>query len=366
MSTPKTTLWAIEPHTKAKHEILRSYLGAWFGILGRRIPRIVYIDGFCGPGRYLDGEPGSPIIALELAVSHAEKLPGTEFVFIFIDQDKDRIEHLNSEIFQKKLPDNIKTNTLHGDFEGQITELFTYLKNKGTYLAPTFAFVDPFGFSGIPFCLISEFLNNPHTEVFVNIMADSMNRFINHPDETIPRHIVDTFGTDDVVDIVKYSPNRFQALRDLYQRQLQRHAQFVRYFEMRDRNNRIIYYLFFASNHPLGHTKMKESFWKIDDQTGFVFSDATNPHQPVLMSLDPAQELAQIIFLEFQGQQVLTEIIVHDFVEDATPYTGSHAKAALKFLESNRKLVVSPYKVDGKKRRKNSFPDGVTLNFEVE
>jgi three-Cys-motif partner protein len=366
MSTPQTTLWEIEPHTKAKHEILRRYLGAWFGILGRRIPRIVYIDGFCGPGRYLAGEPGSPIIALEMVTSHAQNLPGTEFVFIFIDQDKSRIEHLDFEIAQKSLPDNITTISLHGDFDGKVTELFTHLKNKGTQLAPTFTFVDPFGFSGISFCLISEFLKNSHTEVFVNIMADSMNRFIDHPDETIPQHIIDTFGTDEVIEIVKQSPNRFQALRDLYQRQLQKHAQFVRYFEMRDKNNRIIYYLFFASNHPLGHAKMKEAFWKIDSQTGFVFSDATNPLQPVLMTLDPAQELSQVIFMEFQGQQVLTEIVVHGFVEDQTAYTDSHAKSALKFLEGSRKVVVSPYKINGKKRRKNSFPDGVILNFAVE
>ena len=57
MATPTETLWELDPHTTAKHEILRRYLGAWFPILNRHHGRIVYIDGFAGPGRYIGGEP---------------------------------------------------------------------------------------------------------------------------------------------------------------------------------------------------------------------------------------------------------------------------------------------------------------------
>jgi three-Cys-motif partner protein len=52
MPVPVDTLWEIEPHTIAKHEILRRYLGAWFVIMGQTNRRIIYLDGFCGPGRY--------------------------------------------------------------------------------------------------------------------------------------------------------------------------------------------------------------------------------------------------------------------------------------------------------------------------
>ena len=65
MPVPKTTVWPLEPHTKAKHEILRRYLGAWFPILtsGGWNRRVIFLDGFAGPGRYSACEPGSPIIA---------------------------------------------------------------------------------------------------------------------------------------------------------------------------------------------------------------------------------------------------------------------------------------------------------------
>jgi hypothetical protein len=61
----RTTRWPLAPHTKIKHEILKRYLNAWLPILGSWAGRVVFIDGFAGPGRYSGGEPGSPVIALQ-------------------------------------------------------------------------------------------------------------------------------------------------------------------------------------------------------------------------------------------------------------------------------------------------------------
>ena len=67
----RMTLGPIQPHTEAKHDILRYHMGAWFPILGRSSSGpLQYIDGFAGPGEYGLGEPGSPIIALHLVQTH--------------------------------------------------------------------------------------------------------------------------------------------------------------------------------------------------------------------------------------------------------------------------------------------------------
>ena len=50
MAAPRTTIWAIEPHTMAKYAILRCYLQAWVPILTGSFRRVFYIDGFAGPG----------------------------------------------------------------------------------------------------------------------------------------------------------------------------------------------------------------------------------------------------------------------------------------------------------------------------
>ena len=98
MPVPVDTLWEIEPHTIAKHEILRRYLGAWFVIMGQTNRRIIYLDGFCGPGRYKKGEDGSPIIALKIALEHNSHQRIGEASFIFIDEKQDRVLYLEDEI----------------------------------------------------------------------------------------------------------------------------------------------------------------------------------------------------------------------------------------------------------------------------
>ena len=44
MAKPDETIWEIEPHTLAKHEILRRYLGAWFPILATQNSKLIYFD----------------------------------------------------------------------------------------------------------------------------------------------------------------------------------------------------------------------------------------------------------------------------------------------------------------------------------
>ena len=73
MSRIRTTVWPLDPHTAAKHAILRRYLDAWIPIMSRYHGRVLYIDGFAGPGIYEHGEPGSPLIALDAACPGAER-----------------------------------------------------------------------------------------------------------------------------------------------------------------------------------------------------------------------------------------------------------------------------------------------------
>ena len=61
-------------------------------------------------------------------------------------------------------------------------------------IAPTFALIDPFGFSGIPYALIQRLLSKNKCEVLVTVMVDSINRWLEHPDENINANIVETFN----------------------------------------------------------------------------------------------------------------------------------------------------------------------------
>lgn len=363
MSAPENTLWEIEPHTKAKHQILRRYLGAWFGILGPRHSRIIYLDGFSGPGRYQNGECGSPIIAIEIALSHNEKERLQEVIFVFVEEREDRFFHLKNEIQLLNLPKNFHIHIQQNEFENSLEDILDELSNQGERIAPTFAFIDPFGFKGAPFYLIERLLANDKTEVFINFMIDAVNRFLDHRDDIIRQHIIQLLGTNDIEEILNCRGGvRIDLIRDRYYRQLRTIANFVRYFEMRDQNNRRIYYLFFATNNRLGHVKIKEAFWHVDNQTGYRFSDATNPNQLVLFEIDPFNELSEILSKKFEGETKLVEEI-RLFVEDKTPYITTHMKKSLCHLESAGRICVKETKQDGKKRRGNSFPDEVIVTF---
>jgi three-Cys-motif partner protein len=365
MAVPKTTIWSLDPHTLAKHEILKRYLQCWFPILNTYHGRIIYVDGFCGPGRYSKGEIGSPLIALDVAATHRKALGG-ELVFWFIDEREDRIKHLESELQAISIPSHFKVHAESGDFRAKLEALLNRIDRDKQVLAPAFVFIDPFGFAGIPFSLVRRLLQKKRCEVLITFMVDSINRFLEHPDEQIVGHVDELFGAPDCIGQALASPDRINALRDIYQQQLKSVARFVRYFEMRDANNRRQYFLFFAGNHPLGHVKMKEAMWSIDASGGYRFSDATNPLQPVLFEADPTAPLWAILHKQFAGQEVTTDRI-GSFVNDETAFLEKHMKATLrKHLDQttpSERILVRAIKADGKKWRQGSFPPGVFVMF---
>ena len=375
MGIPTEVTWDIQPHTLAKHEILRRYLDAWFPILGSRHRRIIYIDGFCGPGRYKGGEPGSPIIALRSAYSHRERgrLKNAEVVFLFIDSDERRINNLEQEIsvLPFSIPSNFKILPKAGLFGDVMEGILGSIESDHSHIAPTFAFVDPFGFKGIPFDVIERLLRHPHTEVFINLMTDSINRWIEHPNERVRRHIDQLFCIDaasEVLSIIGKGAlpvaNRKQQVRLLYQACLRRAAEYVRFFEMRDRNNRPVYHLFFASNNRMGFVKMKEAFWKVDEDGGFVFSDATDPSQPKLFSIDPSPGLARELAEKYGGRKHVKVEEIKSFVFDHPNYIEKHCTEALRLLENEGRIHPLPMKEDGSKRRKHTFPNGTLIDFD--
>ena len=61
---PRSTLWALENHTRGKHLVLKNYMDAWLPIMRKHNGRVLFIDAFAGPGEYTGREPGSPVIAL--------------------------------------------------------------------------------------------------------------------------------------------------------------------------------------------------------------------------------------------------------------------------------------------------------------
>lgn len=362
MSRIRTTVWPLDPHTAAKHAILRRYLDAWIPIMSRYNGRVLYIDGFAGPGIYENGEPGSPIIALDAALGQAQHIRG-EMLFLFIEADQDRHDNLKAQIAQRSLPAKLRVEVVHGRFDETLNSVLAPLAASGKQLIPTFAFIDPFGFSHTPMSVIAAIMKNPRCEVLVTFMYEEINRFLAHEDH--PATFDSLFGSEAWrACLQQVQPAaRERCIRDAYQAQLSAAGiRYVRTFKMRNRDNRTDYFLFFGTNNVTGLAKMKESMWRVDVGGQFEFSDATNPDQTLLFSLTPDfSQLRREIQAGLSGQSVTVEQ-VEEFVLDRTAFTASHYKRVLKELEASTPagLVVRSAKAG---RKRGTFPPGTTVEF---
>ncbi len=361
MSVPKETVWTAEPHTLAKHAILREYLKAWFIILGATQGRVLYVDGFAGPGEYKGGQPGSPIIALRAAAIHHRRFKG-EAVFHFIESDPDRVAHLSEKLQGFGRLSKFVISTECDEFESVLTRVLNELETEETQIAPTFAFIDPFGHKGLPMELIHRLLAHEKTEAFINFNLNIVNRFVEHPNPEIQQQIVDLFGTEEVLNVIKNSSDRYASLRSLYQAKLGQAAKYVRFFSMYNSENMPIYDLFFAGNHPLGHYRMKEAMWRVDPEHGLRFSDATDSDQALLFDVDPSPDLLRQIVHRYGNREPVEMCEIIAWTRDETAYLEPHMRAALKQGEGNQ-FCVGKLKSDGSKRRKNSFTPETVLDF---
>jgi three-Cys-motif partner protein len=223
MPAPKDVIWPLDPHTRAKHEILRKYLEAWLPIMTTYNGRVVYLDGFAGPGEYTDGEPGSPLIAIDTFVRHRHPRPGAEVTFLFIEKDPDRFEHLQALLATQRLPPSAQCQVFCGEFDEHLSTLLYVFEESSLRLAPTFAFVDPFGYSATPMQTIARLMKHEKCEVLINFMHEEVNRFLSFENAANESHYDNLFGTGEWRQIIKQrlTPSeRERQVRDLYQRQL--------------------------------------------------------------------------------------------------------------------------------------------------
>jgi three-Cys-motif partner protein len=362
--------WKLKPHTAAKHELLRRYLGAWYPILAQSgyNRRIVYIDGFAGPGIYSGGEPGSPIIAMNTLVTHPAfpRLSHTEFVFVFVEKRKAYFDSLTDEVEafwdnSGGRPKNVKLVGMNDTFVSAANEILAMLDEDKRTLAPTFGFIDPFGWSGVPIDLICRLLSYDKCEIFFNFMFNEVNRFVTDERPEIACHFEDLFGTDGHQDAAGLDPeDRKQFLHDLYAEQLRTKGKFkyVRSFEMINEKGRTHNYLFYGTRNITGLRVMKEAMWAVDPAGGLRFSDRT-AGEVTLFGDEPDYDLLQRqLMKKFRGKDVSVEDVEKFVIVDTSFGPRHYKKGALKVLEQDERIeIVTP------RKKRLTYPDGTVIRF---
>jgi len=378
MSKILPKIWPQEPHTKAKHLILRAYFQSWLSIVGQKYQKIVYVDGFCGPGIYENNEPGSPILVIKSAIdvlgtlNLKNNLRAGKVELYFFDNDKSRIESLKNE--RSKI--NINNSQLNiiieeGEFENKVSPIVKGLQRERALcgaINPSFFFVDPFGVKGFSLNIIGEIFKLNSSEMFLLFDIDGADRVLRAWDEENAKIMLNIYGEPSREELLKIKDipdqkQRLQKLRNLFKISLknQRVAGIIP-FSMFDSSAKILYDLIFLTNVRTGFLKMKEAMWKVDDSGGFRFSDADHGDQlRFKFSVDHEDNLWSILIDKFHGQKV-SGLDVKNFVCDKTIYLEKHKTAALKKHESDDKSKKDSIIVCNRSR-KYCYPDQALIQF---
>ena len=164
-----------------KHEILRQYVVPFVSKVGRNATgsRVVYLDGYAGPGSYADGTPGSPALVLQSAAQVAEF---RSLDCYFIERKREDFKRLKILVEEARAK-GINAEALHGRVEKHLDHVLERAEG-----APLLAFLDPFGL-GLSFDDLTGKIFGPRrprgagwnaTEALLNFSANAVRRIGGH------------------------------------------------------------------------------------------------------------------------------------------------------------------------------------------
>ena len=377
MSNELGAIWEIPPHTKAKHEILRYYLGAWFPILASIHRRLLYVDGFAGPGEYKGGEDGSPIIALKVARDHALKhkltRSGMDLVFFFIEKDEERYQNLERKIAELKpqLPNAFRIEKYCASFEEVFGDVLIKIEEPNARLAPSFVFIDPFGPTGFPMSLISRLAQQRRSEVLITFNYQSLNEWFLQ-DSRKHNYLDELYGSNVWRQALQIAdPDQKESyLMEAYHKALESLGWKGRPFRMVNKQNQTQYYLFFATSHWEGMLAMKRAMWNAAPTGDFQYFDLIDPQQQRLFDKELydeeySKDLAGQIYRSHRGQSVSKQMLMQNNLAWHPICIERHLTSALKLLEYEAKSprIIEVERPGGKKRRKGTYPDDCIITF---
>lgn len=355
----------MDRHTAAKHTILRKYLDAWLPILGGgRYARddVVLIDAFAGPGRYSTGEVGSPLLMLKAYLEHSGDIIAAPH-FFFIEEARDRAEHLKDELRELAIPESVEVSVSNASFDPEFPSLIERLRRRFGQLPPTFAFIDPFGASDLPVALSTPLLNVPKCEVLIYFPVAFLARFGDRPEflETM----VSVFGGDDwraaFAAEVDFDVCQ-RMLLDLFMAKLRERVPYVRSFAItpaHEAGGNTYHLVFGTANAEQGLRKMKDAMWKADPVGGAGFRDSTLAAHPVLFEEKPDVAALETMLRERFGSDWFTIEEAEWFTLIDTPFrdNGHLKRPTLAPAEKAGRLEVI------RTGRPGSFTPGTRMRF---
>ena len=379
-----------------KHAVIRNYLNGWFpkmtlGPTGVR--RLLYIDTHAGRGKHLEGQLGSPLVALTTLLDHASRdrmLQTAEVRYNFIERDAANLAALRGELAKHTLPPNVYAEAEAGDCFEIIKGAIAEMEKRGGRMAPGFVFVDPYGFK-LPGGLLKKLIGYPKVELFINVIWRELDMAIRllrgEPDEEPPP--VKRVGTSASLfdDLEQGEPNPAEQAESRRREERRRAAleasrstleatldsvfagdawrridaptsdaradqcaalfrqiagaRWGTHFRMMD-NSRVRYFLLHLTNHPDGRDLMKECMWKACPHGGFYASKADRPDQVVLIEPEPdLRPLREWVATRLAAAPKRWNTLTTEVREEL--WLSKHLNEVIRDMRNRDKLIASGY-----------------------
>ena len=186
----------LKEHSKAKLDVLRRYLSAYFDKLGASLRRDEFkldlVDGFAGGGtfRYRDSiVSGTPLIMLEESKAAEERLNVNrtkplrfDCRFHFVDVMADHTAHLRKVLSEQGYNADGEEISVHNSrFEDVVDEVMANVRNRQPIAGRAIFLLDQTGYSQVDLGLIARILQSlRNAEVILTFASDVLVNFITH------------------------------------------------------------------------------------------------------------------------------------------------------------------------------------------
>ena len=272
---------SIEEHSKAKLDVLRSYLRAYFYRLSINPSRDQFkldlIDGFAGGGTFLDGDTivsGTPLIMLEESEAAIERLNQSrtktlhfDFKYYFVDIEAAHTNHLRKVLDERGYRvDGERLVVLNSRFEDTLNDIIAEIRRRQPRAGRSLFLLDQCGFSQVEISLIARIFSElPAAEIILTFAADALTNFLAETPEFVRMVTPLELTEQRISDLIQLRNG--DGGRALVQRVLRGHirnatgAAYDTPFFIRPRQSRRALWFLHLSRHPTARDVMIQCHW---------------------------------------------------------------------------------------------------------
>lgn len=355
--------------SKLKADIVSKYFSVWASVMASQdSPEIVYLDLFCGPGRYEDDNPSTPLYILEKATNHKNPKVCKKIQLTFNDADSNNVEKVKREI--ENFPGIDKLHFMPSISNQEIGQEIVGYFERLTQV-PTLSFIDPWGYKGLSLPLVRALVKDWGCDCIFFFNYRRVNPGIENPALQKP---ISLLFTEEVLAELRreVSGKEPQDREKIILGKLKEvfkvwGMEYVLAFPFKnERGIRTTHYLIFISKHILGHNIMKgimgpSSSYHPQGVPSFEYNPAANKKaQLQLFEFEkPLDELKEMLLDDFAGMRLTMREIFDQHNVDKR-YLEKNYRAALLNLENEKMIETNRGE---RKPREGTFPADMIVRF---